>query len=1102
MARPKTSQTTQDDSNPIQDRYDKQISKPDREFLEQSGIDSEENASRPNTPNDKDPDPEYSLEARENAGSFNPQSDYEDAREEIGPVANALYRPDTFTQEKRKSKRKRNFVIAGMLTTLLGGGIAGLILMSGFKIDFIYQAIESRVYAAAEYAIGRRAERLLARYLSKHTFRALKVCPGVTIARDCTSYAFSDADTFAGRLFQAWRNAGIEQRLFDDYGIEIKYNSANNSYSLKTPRDVIDLPEGDTFDFDFKTVSKRQIVDDIMDAMKKDSRWRDIMFRRSVRKMVGTKYGAKWCFFACDTRDKIDNLTVDTRTKFKTRIIERVVLPLNERYALYFFCMLTNCIDTNNRQAFEDFLRDRNKLSKFASPDIVDDIAEEVAQLIDNGDYVPGSAFEVVFRSMIEKIIGKTGSKIVFASVPIVNAVYLFDTAAYFKISLIDNNALGNLVKDQRELQYVKYANDLRTHIDEFRDGQLSLDEYGAYIEEWDGMEKSLLWQNRFSNSLNKPVISTVSPIQSWLTELKSGNIGIWDFMTGGVGGAANGSGPDDCRYGPFGTGPVLAGDVICPQRKIVDDITLIFPQLYDYMTSSSVARSLPGNPFTLLEWYTSDVGIIVRGPVHWIFATFEGLLDSVSQEIIEIAQKIPFVSDILDAAKVWFSDMFKSFFAWVFPPVATGEETGREAFELAYGGEDAKANDFVKGEYDPNTGGVTGLGAPPISDENLALVREEMQQEHRRNFESMTLFARLFSFEEPSSLVAQALIQTPAASSNPLPYIASWFANPLRSIAGIGQRSALAFMPAAYAQAEDSARNPFGNTQYGFPLNDPLFDADPDTITPEYCTAMLETWKNGWRANPTTGIWEYTTANPCLLEEVATDVLKSWYTNEDDGGVGQTFGGTSIIVTPTGSTQTGLVPHPTIGLPDSRGYYSLPQAPNGEYSILSDLNYRCGAKTLIDFIYTIGLQWETLYPSVNQGIAVRDLNNANISYSLGHRTGIDVDINLTGIVPMGDQKTIDLLNIIGQTGVVKQILIPNNTVISANVVDSFNATMTELGLSTRIQVEPQSHPQIHITLLDNFAGIPITNGGCGPDGVVYIPALQTVAPLTKEWFL
>lgn len=142
-------------------------------------------------------------------------------------------------------------------------------------------------------------------------------------------------------------------------------------------------------------------------------------------------------------------------------------------------------------------------------------------------------------------------------------------------------------------------------------------------------------------------------------------------------------------------------------------------------------------------------------------------------------------------------------------------------------------------------------------------------------------------------------------------------------------------------------------------------------------------------------------------------------------------------------STITGLISPPNLGPAESNGSYKLPKSTDGSYVYDGDNGTgfgkewdMCGAKEIIDVIYTVSQKWRQTYP--NGFLQIGEITSAGHQ---SHKTGIDVDLDgKVGAEWVADfekgnysrEKTIELAKMFIDTGLVTHIFYNDQAVIAA----------------------------------------------------------------------
>lgn len=114
------------------------------------------------------------------------------------------------------------------------------------------------------------------------------------------------------------------------------------------------------------------------------------------------------------------------------------------------------------------------------------------------------------------------------------------------------------------------------------------------------------------------------------------------------------------------------------------------------------------------------------------------------------------------------------------------------------------------------------------------------------------------------------------------------------------------------------------------------------------------------------------------------------------------------------------MEPHPT-----QAGYFKMPDAPNGEYTIESSPEHRYGSETLVCVIYTVAMAYKEKYGDQS----TVDIGDLNASGHKSHYKGVAVDLSADGAIAAAnnhsgynDAATIEFGKMFIDTGKIKNI--------------------------------------------------------------------------------
>lgn len=780
---------------------------------------------------------------------------------ETGLRESHTYEPDskpTLNPKLKVKKRWKRLAIGGGLFGLFGGTVALIFFfLPTLRVGHLINNIEGRFMGIAGNAIEQRAERLFSKYVQTRVFPLANAC-GNLVNPDCNA-PFDPGQGYASRLYTNWSNARVEQKLFTDKGMRVEFNQGTNKYTIFRANgvgvDFANVTDFELSDFDGQDVNRNELRREIRRALKEVSLWDRVMLRGPVRRLAKSKWNIRWCFFACETRDNIRESSFNTSQKLKLKMIERTIAPFSDRLAVYFTCAVSDC--TN-----QEYLRSRSQTLANAVGDFTPD---ELTKVTDDLNRNNRQLSRVLVDKVFTRIFNKTAGSIASASVPVVGIIYIVDAINELDTKLYEG-AVSEFISDNTASQYAEFFLNFRVHHDEGVDGQLALDEVGAQSQIFDGLEGSLVYQREFGNgSYNREVL--------------------------------------DQEYACADEEPIPDGELVCEERKVgkesgydswrqTDEAKLISAIVLGgyrcgFLQGVSIAQGddcTPGSGFDKV-WLVDDI-------IHEIFSAFESIIGAVANVLIGALRLIPLVGDAIN----WFTEKLGDIMLWVlqifFPFIQPGVGPGNQVFDDLYAGADVVGNDFTKGSEDPLTGELQGLGGKKLTDEEVQENLTYLHETELENFRRESLFARLFSKDNPGSLLSKVAGRAPINTTlADMPRMILSFLSPVNIFSGLGQMAA----EPVYAQGLYQYQgDPFGIDQYGFTVDDPTFDIDPEEISDDSCMPggeLYEEWKEGIIGDDPgeitpTGQVLYTLPNPCMLELTTVNVLGSWLTEEDDGGL------------------------------------------------------------------------------------------------------------------------------------------------------------------------------------------------------------------------
>jgi len=201
--------------------------------------------------------------------------------------------------------------------------------------------------------------------------------------------------------------------------------------------------------------------------------------------------------------------------------------------------------------------------------------------------------------------------------------------------------------------------------------------------------------------------------------------------------------------------------------------------------------------------------------------------------------------------------------------------------------GEDAGTVVAMGGDISGNQA-VRSMGGK-VDGQAAAVALAEQQNEDQQQFESRPLFARMFATDTPYSFVSQLSLKMPLSFGTAIQTsFAGLIENPLGKL--FGSFASVLHPGNAFADPTSTANVDVGGVeQYAIPDNDPVFQGDPETYWNTHdCEQQSKqdypAWNKAVTFNTTTGQWEHTTTNGCLLIQRSAESAGVLFGGVQDG--------------------------------------------------------------------------------------------------------------------------------------------------------------------------------------------------------------------------
>lgn len=737
--------------------------------------------------------------------------------------------------------------------------MALFLLLIPLKIENMVSNLEHHFFSTSENAVQKETEKGLEGYITKRVIPGYRRC-GDTISKGCSALVVSGSNNPVTNLYNSWSNARLENKLATQYGIEFKYDRTGKTWRLKAPGTGADgdniKSDGSGLDGEFRRADRTAMRSAIGDAMQNETRWKKVMYRYKVGRLLEEKYGIKRCIIFCGTRDTLAGKIDAQKTAAKLYLVQRVISPRTESLGIVLECMLTSCnasdVQPTTAQdgttgelsgAPENAETDaavRTKLEelaqKYGSSATADELLSSLKTIQDKGYQ----------RYLLEIILEKVGLSELSGQIADATPIVGWVNKASSLITFF--NKAGPTIK---KLAYITNASaavslymEYRTYADEIHTGHVNATEVGSFVS-------SLGPGN--SGPPNDPIVggtasAEATPLYQNLMGSSSGSqtASINSLLPAKAYAAASSSAASN--YVCSGGGSVPSGKQVCPEEVLGGG--------NDFL--NSVHTALNTQPLS----YITKVASAWSGTVGIVFHALGGVFSS-------IVSIIPGLSGIISSVSSFISTIAQPFFQFMtnqlIPSPFGSNMSGGRTFDMMAAGADASGNDYAH----------TGLGGKQLTPQQTADIINQQQNNDQQSFSHQSLFARMFSTDSQYSLVSKVAMDAPLSAQASAQGGFASLLNPL-SVVSHSFGSIFSGKASAGASAQPDS---FGVTQSGYTDADIAAIGDPETYWNQHCSDNASNGymnNNSWNEaaaaydtnNPDdpSGMPVNTTTDPCLL--------------------------------------------------------------------------------------------------------------------------------------------------------------------------------------------------------------------------------------------
>lgn len=757
----------------------------------------------------------------------------------------------------RVSRFRRNFMIgSGLMGLLVGLMLALFNFLLPFKLTHVLNSIENRVGSIPQYAVERRLEFYVSRYLMIRSLEktgSFDFRPG---GRDSGRFTYL-GNSFWDSMYTNWRGAKLEEKLLTKYGVKLTPTGSQETF-LNTNR-----LSARYFTLDFEGLGRKHPLQGkpldraearslIRTFARDEVKSRNVFKRFFTRRIMYKYYGiGKWKPFE-KTRDRVSNKLKEKRTAFKKAIINQTVGRVSDRASIYLGCMA----DSNSSKSCRKQLKKPDPKTPGAlssdngANDVNSELSKESSGSSDGKKSRSKKLTEIIQKHSVKKLLSAAAG------------IGIIDLLANMYTSL-DSGVLNQVIYDKNAQQYVAFAAPLLSAADQVKAGG-----FGGTDFDYEDVQVAHEILGNFAES---PVYRAGGGAGGSVSAQSTG--AIWRDCNN------DDSDGNETRLEP--------GETVCPNKRLMVNKT-------EFTEHAAWDTLRP-----VVDGYNASVGKIVGAVNSFV----SGILDT-----LKINDAISWAMDELGIASLAES-AFSTLLNWVAGPVLTGAEEDGDAYDAMFA-----AVSVLQSE----AGGGAGankedtIGGGPLSTEQAHQIATIQQEEYAKELANKSFFDRYISPNTPESLLGRLAVIMPSPYSQSGQLFMSLLKSPLAFarlattiVTGSGRVS---------AQQDATSFNPFKVIQFGYPDDHEVFTAnngegmDPDEINQKFaCNLPVDERPQNNRFGWVEGI-EFEVpleADPCLLEEATNEIGTRYFTGE----VGASSFSDSQTSTPTDSLPTEVNP-------------------------------------------------------------------------------------------------------------------------------------------------------------------------------------------------
>lgn len=832
-----------------------------------SGASSNENA--------KSSSPSDLAESESSSGS--PEG-YWNGSEESSGVFSGL------KQQFSRKKAKRNSIVAAVGLTVLGGGSIVYFALIPLKIEHMVSNIQSTFFASSEEATGNMTEKMLRKYIINNVLPSYKKC-GSTINRKCSvKVSGITGSNPVSDLYRTWADARLENRLALKYGIEFEY-SKSGVWKIKTQGtknhagDSIG-PNGEGLEREFN--SRSEVRAAVSEAVKKDTRWHQVMHRYKVGRLMEVKYGIRRCIIFCGTRDALADKTDLKKKAFKLFLTQRVIQPRSETLGIVMECLLdpscrpedTKPSDSPTEAGAPQSETDTQTRSKLAQ--LAQSYGGDASTLEDAYKHINEKGYKnYLIKTALEKVgLGAVSAQVADA-VPVIGWINTISNVI---------NGLDKLGPSIKKLSYVVNSTAAvqlftmaQTYADEVHTGHIDPTELGSFVTSLSAGDHGTDSDPQIGGTAK----AESTPLYQSLIEHKQPGMGNSTALNGNLlpkasAASTNASNTPNEYKCADGKPP---SELVCSEEKLGQGSDAA-DSVNKFLNSKGV------NIITEAAKAISSVGAAISNALGSLFS------------------HIPFVKDVSELISKAINPIFEDIVNQIVPSPFSTSMSGGRTFDMMAAGGDVAGNDYAH----------SGLGGQKLTPEQTATIINRQRYQAENSFMRQSYYARMFDTNSDYSLATKLAMAIPFGKQSQIQSSVANITNPFKAIAvSFGD-----MLGGRAGAAVTASPDPFGVTQYGYP--DGTIPDDPEAYWEANCSdnaAYGYRKDNSWNEaaagskDEDNGMPYNTETNPCMLIKSTVGNAGAIYDSSlltDDDLADLHVTGQSATTTDSGGTVSGTV--------------------------------------------------------------------------------------------------------------------------------------------------------------------------------------------------